>query len=75
MIVAHNSRLHLLKLWQYFVKDESAVATLISVGLSELGYCLHNYINSSNVVRSWFKQPQASGLPDLYLHQGEARYS
>jgi hypothetical protein len=37
MIVAHNDHLHLLELWQYFVKDESAVATLISVGLSEFG--------------------------------------
>lgn len=42
MIVAHNGHLHLLELWQYSVKHESAAATLISVGLSEFGYCLHN---------------------------------
>jgi hypothetical protein len=42
MIVAHNSYLHLLKLWQYFVMYRSAVVTLISVELSEFGYCLHN---------------------------------
>jgi len=45
MIVAHNSRLHPIEHWQYFVNDESAVATLIWVGLSELGYCLHNIQN------------------------------
>jgi len=42
MIVAHNRHLQMLEHQQYFVKDKSAVATLSSVGLSELGYCLHN---------------------------------